>query len=57
MPLLLQRVKRLFSFHNRKHAALISRMDEVLVIIDRFNDELRREHARFWAAVSDTTAE
>lgn len=57
MPLLLQRVKRLFGFHNGKHAALITRMDEVLVLIDQFNEELRREHARFWAAVSDTTVE
>ncbi len=47
MPLLLQRVKRLLSFQNRKHAALVSRMDEVLVLIDQFNEELRREHARF----------
>ncbi|QDU90929.1 hypothetical protein Pla175_43430 [Pirellulimonas nuda] len=54
MPQLLQRVRRFLLFRPSRHARLLARMDEVLLLINQTAEATRQECDRFLA---DATAQ
>ncbi len=57
MPQLLLRVKRFFLPQSSRHARLMARMDEVMVLIDQTAEEFRRECDRFLADAAASRSE